>query len=89
MRQPGESMRIEHEPVTVAEIARRLHYSHHTVTDWTHREDFFPPFPPPRWQRQPHALFDWPIVLAWYERTHSSLNRSVGVLAPLYAARVL
>ena len=58
-------------PVTIQDIAKHLCYSPKTVEDWVHRPDqFFPPFPPNRWGNKRQRLWDWNIVLAWYERTH-------------------
>lgn len=61
---------IDIEPVTLREIARRLYYSPRTLQGWAARPtQFFPPFPPSRWGTT-EKLWDWTIVVAWYERTH-------------------
>ena len=64
-------MCLEHEPVGPMEIARRLQFGRSTVRDWCHhRTAHFPPFPPPLWHVGGNPLWDWPLVEAWFDRTH-------------------
>lgn len=74
------SATLDHENVTLSQIAFRIGKTQGAVRDWTTtrgRRRFFPPFPPPVGQfrmRTPkgmqwHQVWDWAIVELWLEHT--------------------